>query len=217
MNASSDSGVAAYRAPVSSALAGMAVAVCAGGADAAIVSNLQVNAVLGAGGKYVIPTVPDLKFENTGSRAKVTATFRTGIPLLYAYPVATGVPYPLLPSGALIGPDQTDPNSRFINVFWDLDSASTFAEGYLPFIFFEPGSITRHFGWADLTISGATKQMTVRGYGYEDVAGVQIAAGQTGPLAVPLPSTLALAAAGALAGAMCGRGRRRSANRRLAV
>ena len=65
-----------------------------------------------------------------------------------------------------------------------------------------------HYGWVDLEVDSFVQAITIRGWGYEDVAGASINAGE-GQEAIPEPATLVTLAMGAAGLYAWRRGRRR--------
>ncbi len=75
------------------------------------------------------------------------------------------------------------------NITLNLNSSNN----YLGFQFVNENGGGTHFGWLQLQVGATAGQRSIIGYGYEGIAGTNIAAG-----AIPEPSTFAMLAAGAL-------------------
>ena len=108
------------------------------------------------------------------------------------------------PSGVIAGPYNLAPGTMIggslanffrpgggtnVGLQMNLNSSNN----YLGFVFLNENTGQNHFGYLQLQFGATAGQRSIIGYGYESIAGTNIAAG-----AVPEPSTFAMLAAGAL-------------------
>lgn len=189
------------------ALAGLAAATCPLTSNAGIVSSVGLEKQVLLGETYTLPGVAGINFAHNASWLKTTSMGGTGrIGSQYPYFVAAGL---------VVGPSDNSPimggmtwatGSNIPPLSFGTYSGALSDEGYLPFLF-ESADGT-HYGWVDLTVTPTLDQMTIHGYGYETISGESIVTGQA-QSQVPEPGSLALAAAGVLAGLGAARRSRR--------
>lgn len=195
------------------ALAGLATTLSAP-AGAAIVSVSDLDLTIEPGQTYSLPGMPHLELESgytcTNFEGKVCVRQTYGV--FRVWGVYAGSPKTLVSgawvdlgvsAGTLIGPAGLDPSGVGAST-----NTSVYDDAYAAIEFMEWGE--RHYGWINFSVPEGNSDFVIHGYGYNDVAGASIRAGQTTD--IPEPGTLALLAAGMI-GAAAGRAHRRAARR----
>jgi hypothetical protein len=163
----------------------------------ATVGNPVAIDITGGGGDFSFSLIPD-----SGSTIHIVATANTGNFFNDGLtPLTAGTPITLVNTNTTGGELMKSPD-LFPSGPWA--SQSGFAYLGLRFTM----SAQEYLGWAQISINQGAPSLTLRDYGYNDVAGGSINAGDSG--AVPEPSSLALFAMGA-AGVVALRRRRKAA------
>jgi hypothetical protein len=172
--------VQSHHKPLALALAGTAAALAAPGAHAVVISNSQAQAVTAGSILQDIGGMTGVALENSDLKFGPDSVF--GLQFTQSPVVA----------GSAIGAGSTFAN-RVLLAEDPLKSGTPTGPGIYG-VYFNNGQGAQ-YGWVDVDISKpAAYDVTVRGWGYETVAGANIAAGAVSPL--PEPTTPALMALG---------------------